>query len=430
MSAGRLGGQSVAIAIESTYGSPSATDHALVDTSGLTYNAIKPTRTSSSSAAESATIPLYSEPSVSTSGAGQVPEVEAPYLSSGEPAIRELGDFTLTFKGESAQGLNFGSTRLKELLASSLGTVSKNGGSAVTVTAAVSTTVFEVSAGDLALTNPGDVVAWVSSARLTEYGIVTAINAGTNEVTVRPAFSAAPQIGDLVKLCSVVYPEIGAVGATSLAVRYRDRAREVEATGCRANQIGLAFAGDDSRTAEISVQLSPAYKTTQAYGGALAAPSNIGNGTALKRWGQAVYGDINTGARTVATLRGWEATIAIGLDPVGSATTSIVGAADAEVVSAQCTVSLTFSDFARATLRDWLRLGSTYTWVLPLEGGELAGAALIIPSAYVSELPGDTVEDERSYSTCTLSAASSEYVGTSGTPTAANGAYFLLAFCS
>ena len=145
--------------------------------------------------------------------------------------------------------------------------------------------------------------------------------------------------------------------------------------------------------------------------------------------GQAIERGLHR-ARTVATLRGWEATVAIGLDPVGSATTSIVGAADAEVVSAQVSVSLTFSDFARAQLRDWLRLGSTYTWVLPLEGGELAGAALIIPSAYVSELPGDTVEDERSYSTCTLSAASSEFVGTSGTPTAANGAYFLLAFCS
>ena len=137
MSAGRLGGQSVAIAVESTYGSPDAADHALVDTSGLTFNAVKPTRASSSNEATTATIPLYTEPAVSTSGAGQVPEPEAPYLSSGEPAIRELGDFDLVFKGESAQGVNFSGTRLAELLGSSLGVVAKTGGSAVTVTSDV-----------------------------------------------------------------------------------------------------------------------------------------------------------------------------------------------------------------------------------------------------------------------------------------------------
>ena len=430
MSAGRLGGQSVAIAVESTYGCPDAADHALVDTTALTFNAVKPTRASSSNEATTATIPLYSEPAVSTSGAGQVPEPEAPYLSSGEPAIRELGDFDMVFKGESAQGLNFGSTRLKELLATSLGTVSKNGGSAVTVTNDVSDTEFEVSAGDLALVNPGDVVAWVSAARLTEYAIVTAVNAGTNVVTVRPAFSANPQTGDSVKLCSVAYPKIGALGATSLAVRYRDRAREVMSTGCHANNIGLAFSGDDKRTLEMTFTLSPAFKSVTAYGSALAGPAHLANGVALKRWGQAIYAPSTTGARTVATLRDMTATITIGLDPVGSATTSIVGAADAEVTSAQVTVSLTFSDFVRATLRDMIRLGETNTWVFPIEGGELAGAALIIPAGFVSELPGDTIEDERSFSTCTIAAASSPYTGTSGTPTSANGAYFLLAFCS
>ena len=272
MSAGRLGGQSVAIAVESTYGSPDAADHALVDTSGLTFSAVKPTRASSSNEATTATIPLYSEPAVSTSGAGQVPEPEAPYLSSGEPAIRELGDFDMVFKGESAQGVNFASTRLHDLLASSLGVVAKTGGSAVTVTTAVSTTVFEVSGGDIALLNPGDVVAWVNAARLTEYAIVTVVNGGTNQATVRPAFSTVPAIGDTVKLCSVAYPKIGALGATSLAVRYRDRAREVMSTGCRANQIGLAFAGDDRRTLEMSFTLNPAFKSVTAYGAALAAP--------------------------------------------------------------------------------------------------------------------------------------------------------------
>lgn len=430
MSAGRLGGQSVAIAVESTYGSPDAADHALVDTSGLTFNAVKPTRASSSNEATTATIPLYTEPAVSTSGAGQVPEPEAPYLSSGEPAIRELGDFDMVFKGESAQGVNFSSTRLAELLGSSLGLVSKTGGTAVTVTTAVSTTVFEVSAGDIALLNPGDVVAWVSAARLTEYAVVTAVDLALNRATVRPAFSTVPAVSDAVKICSVAYPKIGALGATSLAVRYRDRAREVMSTGCRANQIGLAFAGDDRRTLEMSFTLNPAFKSVTAYGAALAAPANMGNGVALKRWGQAIYADATTGARNVATLRDMSATITVGLDPVGSATTSIIGAADHEVTSAQVSVSLTFSDFVRATLRDMIRLGETNTWVFPIEGGELAGACLIIPAGFVSELPGDTIEDERSFSTCTIQAASSPFTGTSGTPTAANGAYFLLAFCS
>ena len=156
----------------------------------------------------------------------------------------------------------------------------------------------------------------------------------------------------------------------------------------------------------------------------------MGNGVALKRWGQAIYADVTTGARNVATLRDMSATITVGLDPVGSATTSIIGAADHEVTSAQVSVSLTFSDFVRATLRDMIRLGETNTWVFPIEGGELAGACLIIPAGFVSELPGDTIEDERSFSTCTIQAASSPFTGTSGTPTAANGAYFLLAFCS
>jgi hypothetical protein len=274
------------------------------------------------------------------------------------------------------------------------------------------------------------VVAWVNAARLTEYAIVTVVNGGTNQATVRPAFSTVPAIGDSVKLCSVAYPKIGALGATSLAVRYRDRAREVMSTGCRANQIGLAFAGDDRRTLEMSFTLNPAFKSVTAYGAALAAPANMGNGVALKRWGQAIYAPASTGARTVATLRDMSATITVGLDPVGSATTSIIGAADHEVTSAQVSVSLTFSDFVRATLRDMIRLGETNTWVFPIEGGELAGACLIIPAGFVSELPGDTIEDERSFSTCTIQAASSPYTGTSGTPTAANGAYFLLAFCS
>ena len=51
----------------------------------------------------------------------------------------------------------------------------------------------------------------------------------------------------------------------------------------------------------------------------------------------------------------------------------------------------------RATLRDMIRLGETNTWVFPIEGGELAGACLIIPAGFVSELPGDTIEDERSF---------------------------------
>ena len=428
MSAGRLGGQSVAIAVESTFGSPDAADHALVDTSALTFNAIKPTRASSSNEATTATIPLYSEPAVSTSGAGQVPEPEAPYLSNGEPAIRELGDFDLAFKGESTQGIDFALTRTHDLLASSLGIVAKSGGTDVTVTVAVSTTVFGVSAGDIASVNPGDVVAFVNATRLTEYAIVTAV-AGT-QATVRPAFSSVPAVNDHVRLCSVAYPKIGAMGATSLAVRYRDRAREVMSTGNRANQIGLAFAGDDRRTLEMSFTLNPAFKSVTAYSSVLAAPANMGNGVALKRWGQAIYADAATGARNVATLRDMSATITVGLDPVGSATTSIIGATDHEVTSAQVSVSLTFSDFVRATLRDMIRLGETNTWVFPIEGGELAGACLIIPAGFVSELPGDTIEDERSFSTCTIQAASSPYTGTSGSPTAANGAYFLLAFCS
>ena len=44
MSAGRLGGQDVAIAVETTTGSPSATDYAAVDVAALTFNAVKPTR--------------------------------------------------------------------------------------------------------------------------------------------------------------------------------------------------------------------------------------------------------------------------------------------------------------------------------------------------------------------------------------------------
>lgn len=430
MSAGRLGGQDVAIAVETTTGSPSATDYAAVDVSALTFNAVKPTRASSSGVAESATIPLYNVPSVSTSGAGQVPEVEAPYDVSDDPAIRELGEFGLTFKAEAASGLAFGSTRLAELLGSGLGVVAKAANTTQTVTASVSATVYEVGAGDIGDANPGDVVAWVGASRMTEFALVESVNVGTNRVTVRPAFSAAPQVGDVVRVCSVAYPEIGSLGATSLAVRYRDRARYVLATGCRPNAIALNFGGDDTRTAELAFTFAPLFKETDVNVASLDPPANLANGVALKRWGEAIYGDTITGARTVATLRSWSANIALGLDNVGSATTSIVGAADVETVSAQVTVSLTFANFARNTLRDWLRLGSTYTWVLPLQGQEGKGACLIIPAGYVSELPGDTIEDERSYSTVTISAASSPYTSTTGTPTAAAGAYFLLAFAS
>ena len=60
MSAGRLGGQSVAIAVEFTFGCPDAADHALADTSALICNAINRTRGASSNGATTATTSICS----------------------------------------------------------------------------------------------------------------------------------------------------------------------------------------------------------------------------------------------------------------------------------------------------------------------------------------------------------------------------------
>ena len=435
MSAGLKAGQELAVAVESSYGSPDPANYTSAAVGALTFNRVTTLRKSIPGLVSAGEIPLYDEPTVGVSAAGQPPEIDMPYAAGGStPVAVSRGDVAVDAKLTLPGSTAFASTRLGEMLASSLGLLGKSAGVTQAVTAAVSTTVYVVGAGDIGDTHPGDVVAWVGATGTTEFACVTSVNTGTNRVTVHPAFSAAPQIADTIRLCSVLYPAIGARGATSLAWKYLDASRGLVVTGSRLRRLELAFAGGATSTAEARMLFSGPFRGDIA-GATPSGGSAIGGGVTAKRYGAVISGALSgsapeAGARTVYGVRSWEATIDIGLDEVGTVTASPIQCTDQEIVSVDASVRLRFSDSQRPTLLSMLRAQTRSTWVFPLQGEGGKGCALIIPGGYVENVTGDTIEEERSFSEVVIRPGNGDIADTTGTPRASRNAHIMLAVVS
>jgi hypothetical protein len=435
MSAGLLAGQELALAVESSFGSPSATDYTTVDVSALTYTRIQCVRAPIAELVGQGAIPLYDEPIVSVSGAGQAPEVDMPYSpSDGLPVGVSRGDLPVTVPFRLPGATAFASTPLGKMVASSLGLIGVAAAAYQTVTGAVSTTVYGVAVGEIGEVNPGDVVAWKNAVGAMEFACVTSVNTGTNRVTVHPAFSATPQVGNLVRKCSVAYPVIGARGATSLSWRYRDAARGVLVTGSRMRSLALGFGGASATTAEARMNFTGPFRGDLS-GTTPSAGSAVGDGVTARRYGSVISGALSgtapeAGARTVFGVQEWDATITIDTEPVGGATRDVLQRTDEEITRVSVEATLTFADTQRSTLLTRLRGQTRSTWVLPLQGGDGAGAALIIPGGYLADLPADTVEEARSFTRVTIRGGSADIADTTGTPTAAKGAWVMLAVVS
>jgi hypothetical protein len=435
MSAGLLAGQELALAVESSFGSPSATDYTTVDVSGLSYSRINCIRAPIAELVGQGAVPLYEEPLVSTSGAGQPPEVDAPYSPSDSlPVGISRGDLPVSVPFRLPGSTAFASTAMGQMVASSLGLLGTAVGTYQTVTGAVSTTVYGVGAGEIGEVNPGDVVAWSNAVGAMEFACVTSVNTGTNRVTVHPAFSATPQVNDLVRKCSVAYPVIGARGATSLSWRYRDAARGIVVTGSRLRELAIGFGGASNSTAEARMRFSGPFRGDIA-GTTPSAGSAVGGGVTARRYGSVISGALSgsapeAGARTVFGVQSWEATITVDTEPVGSATTSVLQRTDEEITRVLVEARITFADTQRSALMARLRGQTRSTWVLPLQGTAATGAALIIPGGYLADLDPDTIEESRSFSTVTIRGGSADIADTTGTPTAARGAWCFLAVVS
>lgn len=435
MSAGLLAGQELALAVESTYGSPSATNYTTVDVGTLTYSRIQCIRAPIAELVGQGAVPLYDTPIVSTSGAGQPPEVDMPYSPiDGLPVGISRGDLPVHVPFRLPGSTAFADTPLGKMIASSLGLVGVAAGTYQTVTGAVSTTVYGVGVGEVGEVNPGDVVAWGNAVGAMEFRCVTSVDVGTNRVTVHPAFSGTPQIGDLIRKCSVAYPIIGARGATSLSWRYRDAARGVLVTGSRMRSLALGFAGASESTCEARMVFSGPFRG-DITGATPSAGSAVGSGVTARRYGSVISGALSgtapeAGATTVWGVQSWDATITIDTEPVGSATTNVLQRSDEEVTRVAVEARIRFADAQRAALIPRLRAQTRSTWVLPLQGVAGTGAALIIPGGYLADVPPDTVEETRSYTEVTIRGGSADIADTTGTPTAARGAWCMLAVVS
>jgi hypothetical protein len=437
MSAGLLAGQELAMAVESTYGSPSASDYTTVDVSGLSYTRIQAVRAEIARLVGQGAIPLYDTPLVSTSGAGQPPEIDMPYSAvDSMPVGVSRGDVPVTVPFRLPGGTAFASTALGQMVASSLGLVGTAAGAYQTVTAAVSATVYGVLVGEISEANPGDVVAWAGATGAMEFASVTSVDVALNRVTVTPAFSATPQVGDVIRRCSVAYPVIGARGATSLSWRYRDAARGVLVTGSRMRSLELGFAGSANSTAEARMLFSGPFRG-DIPGATPSAGSAVGAGVTARRYGSVISGALSgiapeAGARTVYGVQEWDARITVDTEPVGSATASVLQRTDEEITRVAVEARIRFADTQRSALLARLRGQIRATWVLPMQGplGASGGAALIIPGGYIADLPADTMEDARSYTEVVVRGGSADIADTTGTPTAARGAWMMLAVCS
>jgi hypothetical protein len=219
--------------------------------------------------------------------------------------------------------------------------------------------VYGVAVGEIGEVNPGDVVAWSNAVGAMEFACVTSVNTGTNRVTVHPAFSAAPQVGNLVRKCSVAYPVIGARGATSLSWRYRDAERGIVVTGSRLRELAIGFGGASNSTAEARMRFSGPFRGDIA-GATPSAGSAVGAGVTARRYGSVISGALSgsapeAGARTVFGVQSWEATITIDTEPVGSATTSVLQRTDEEITRVLVEARITFADTQRSALMARLR---------------------------------------------------------------------------
>jgi len=231
---------SIAVAAESSFGSLAAST-GIPDVSGLTFVSMECDKAAISY--DGQTFPAVDDWNYVRSGAGQLAPIPVTINNAGSPVRRRTGTFTIRAPmrmiGAASAYASYAAMPLVRILRSGLGFAAA---AAATddVTAQDSVNVWTpTTAGNLP---EGTMVEWVNNNRC-EYSAVTD---NASDITVSPAFSAAPDVYDVIRLADVLYPVVGTTASVgdSVAIRFDSQNTRFVAVGCRLESVTFELEGD------------------------------------------------------------------------------------------------------------------------------------------------------------------------------------------
>lgn len=231
---------SVAVAAESSFGSLAAAT-GIPDSSGLTFTSLECDKAAVTY--DGQTFPNVDDWNYVRSGAGQLAPIPVTINNSGSPVRRRTGTFTIRapmrMNGAASTFANYAAMPLTRLLRSGLGFAAA-GATTDDVTVQDSVNVWTpTTAANLP---EGTMVEWVNNNRC-EYSAVTD---NASDITVSPAFSAAPDAADVIRLADVLFPVVGtsATVGDSVAIRFDSQNTRFIAFGCRLESVTFELEGE------------------------------------------------------------------------------------------------------------------------------------------------------------------------------------------
>jgi len=246
---------SMSLAAESAWCSLSASTGA-PDTSGLSFQALNDLQRSSIGYAgqETPTVPVQ----LAHSGLGEFPPLPVTRYSGGVATKRRVGSPVLTFQGLQCPGAGntVASLALAKILRSSMYRVGISAATEDTV-AAGSPTVNTWTATDASKYAVGYVVAVTINGRV-EYVVVS--DKTGSDITVSPALSGAPSVGDTIRICETYVPTLGALSMVthpSVCLRQDLYDLRFEAVGCRLKNLKISMDGSADGPAGTGRMLMP-----------------------------------------------------------------------------------------------------------------------------------------------------------------------------
>jgi len=231
---------SVAVAAESSFGSLAAAT-GIPDSSGLTFTSLECDKAAVTY--DGQTFPNVDDWNYVRSGAGQLAPIPVTINNAGSPVRRRTGTFTIRapmrMNGAASTFANYAAMPLTRLLRSGLGFAAA-GATTDDVTVQDSVNVWTpTTAANLP---EGTMVEWVNNNRC-EYSAVTD---NASDITVSPAFSAAPDAYDVIRLADVLYPVVGTSASVgdSVAIRFDSQNTRFIAFGCRLESVTFELEGE------------------------------------------------------------------------------------------------------------------------------------------------------------------------------------------
>lgn len=436
MSSGYGDGASFAVAEETTFATPDATNPNVIDPSGLTWLQCYPNGTSIGALANAMKQGVYKPQRVSASGGGaQRIEPEAGYTTTFHERLKGSFDveMDLRFMGSST----LADTALGVLLRSFLHHRSQTAGATVTPqTSNGAGGTFTVLHADIAKFEPGDVFAFRSSGRL-HFRAVVSVNSGTDTVTFHPT-SPELDYATSILLCHVFVPVSGAGAASgpSFACRYEDRNRTIYALGCRVSAVRLTFTGDDSRTPVLTFAIVAADGAIDSAPVAIASPKHFGVSTshaAKFLVASCVYSEdytpatpiTPTDAQDLSMTEAPSIAIESELTTDGGFGLTRAGQSDWSIKAATCTVTARLKD--SGSWESMIYDEEHRTIIVPIPGPTAAGCgmAVVLPNAEPVDFPSIEVGDR--ITSIPVVFAGGEFSGDDGSAVQAN-THFRLAF--